>query len=166
MKTGLVTRRRRMSSDWTSGMPAFSSVASSWLKTRNSRVGIRARLGSASGAQPPSAAGPVDAEDEQSLFLELAPQPRLALGDVDAFDDLPARRPEPAAKFHALVTRLGVRAVHGSRKLLSVRTLSADYRRIIYPARAEPAHDALLVRQTKRSDGWEMRTAATRLDVT
>ena len=32
------TRRFSRSSDWTSGMPALSSVASSWLKTRNSRV--------------------------------------------------------------------------------------------------------------------------------
>jgi hypothetical protein len=37
-----------MSSDCTSGMPAFSSVASSWLNTRNSRVEIRDRLGSGS----------------------------------------------------------------------------------------------------------------------
>src|SRR5581483_11599546 len=36
--SGEVTRPFSRSSDWTSGMPAFSSVASSWLKTRNSRV--------------------------------------------------------------------------------------------------------------------------------
>jgi hypothetical protein len=38
LNTGFGTRCRRMSSDCTSGMPALSSVASSWLKTRNSRV--------------------------------------------------------------------------------------------------------------------------------
>ena len=31
-------------------------------------------------------------EDEQALLLELVPQPRFAVGDVDAFDDLAARR--------------------------------------------------------------------------
>ena len=35
---GDATRLFRRSRDWTSGMPAFSSVASSWLKIRNSRM--------------------------------------------------------------------------------------------------------------------------------
>src|SRR5262249_59105957 len=34
--------------------------------------------------------------------LELAAEPRLAIGDVDAFDDLAARRAEPAPVLHSL----------------------------------------------------------------
>ena len=100
LKNGLLTRRRRMSSDCTSGMPALSSVASSWLKTRNSRVAIRERVGRAQGAerQPP---GALDRKDVQAFLLELAAQPVFAVGDVDAFDDFPARGAEPAAELHA-----------------------------------------------------------------
>ena len=39
-------------------------------------------------------------EDEQALLLELAAQTRLAVGDVDAFDDLAAGGAEPTAEFH------------------------------------------------------------------
>ncbi len=49
------------------------------------------------------APGPLQPEDVQALFLELAPEPRFAVGDVHAFDDLAARGAEPAAKLHALV---------------------------------------------------------------
>ena len=94
-----MTRRRRISSDWTSGMPALSSVASSWLKTRNSRVAILRRCGSLSEPRPRAPARWIG-EDVEALLLELAAEPRLAVGDVDAFDDVAARGAEPAAKFH------------------------------------------------------------------
>ncbi len=42
----------------------------------------------------------LDREDEQTLVLELAPQARLIVGDVDAFDDLPVRRSQPALELH------------------------------------------------------------------
>ena len=40
-------------------------------------------------------------ENEQTLVLELAAEARLAVGDVDAFDDLAAGGPEPTTEFHA-----------------------------------------------------------------
>src|SRR5579864_630504 len=49
---GVVTRPLSRSRDCTRGMPALSSVASSWLKTRNSRVLIRRRCGSCSSEIP------------------------------------------------------------------------------------------------------------------
>ena len=51
-------------------------------------------------ARQRAASGLLDREDEKSLLLELAAQTRLAIGDVDAFDDLAARRPEPAPVLH------------------------------------------------------------------
>ncbi len=51
------------------------------------------------------ASGALDGQDVEPLFLELPPEPRLALGDIDAFDNLPARGPESAAEFHASAPR-------------------------------------------------------------
>ena len=101
LKMGLVTRRRRMSSDWTSGMPALSNVASSWLNTRNSRLGTVARTRQAEPRQR-AASGLLNPEHEEALFLELAAEPRLAVGDVNPFDDVPTRSAEPAAILHGL----------------------------------------------------------------
>ena len=44
----------------------------------------------------------LEREDEQALLLELVPQPGFAVGDVDAFDDFPVGRREPAAEFHGV----------------------------------------------------------------
>ena len=46
--------------------------------------------------------GLVNSEDQQPLLFELPPEPRLAIGDVGAFDDVPARCAEPAAILHRL----------------------------------------------------------------
>ena len=88
-----------MSSDWTSGIPALSSVASSWLKTRNSWLPILPRRAPAE-REPGQPAPALQGEDEEALFLEFPAQPGFAVGDVDAFDDLAAWRAEPTAKFH------------------------------------------------------------------
>ena len=88
-----------MSSDWTSGMPALSSVASSWLKIEELAGGDPPPARQPE-RQPGQAARALQREDEQALLLELAAQPGLALGDVDAFDDLAAWRAEPTAEFH------------------------------------------------------------------
>ena len=80
-------------------MPAFSSVASSWLKTRNSRAGDRRAARQAERHAGDGALRPA-ARDEQALLLELVPQPRFAVGDVDAFDDFARGRREPAAELH------------------------------------------------------------------
>ena len=81
-------------------MPALSSVASSWLKTRNSR----ALHPDCALRQPQRDAGDgalrLQREDEQPLLLELVAQPRLVLGDVHAFDDLAVGRRETAAELH------------------------------------------------------------------
>ena len=81
-------------------MPALSSVASSWLKTRNSRV-LMPRALRQPQRQPGDGALGLQRQDVQPLLLELVAQPRLAVGDVDAFDDLAVRRGEPAAELHA-----------------------------------------------------------------
>ena len=96
------TRRFSRSSDWTSGMPALSSVASSWLKTRNSRVLIRRRCGSCSDS-PPMAPLRLEREDVQPLLLELVAQPGFAVGDVHAFDDL-ARWAMPSRQRNSIRT--------------------------------------------------------------
>jgi hypothetical protein len=44
--------------------------------------------------------GLLNGQDVEALLLELAAKTRLAIGDVDAFDDLAAGRAEPASKFH------------------------------------------------------------------
>ena len=80
-------------------MPAFSSVASSWLKTRNSRVLMLRRCGRRSDT-PRDGALRLQREDEQALLLELVAQLGLAVGDVHAFDDFAVGRREAAAKFH------------------------------------------------------------------
>jgi hypothetical protein len=75
-------------------MPAFSSVASSWLKTRNSRLGpCAARQRRQVHSRERAAAGLLNREDVAALLLELPAEPRLAIGDVNAFDDLAARVP-------------------------------------------------------------------------
>ena len=91
-----------MSSDCTSGMPALSSVASSWLKTRNSRVEMRRALRQPERSAAPRAPARCMREDVQTLVLEFAAEPRFAVGDVNAFDDFAARGAEPAAEFHGL----------------------------------------------------------------
>src|SRR5262249_57341431 len=66
------------------------------------RAGLLRRVGAAE--RLPS--GLLHREDVQSFFLDLPPQARLAIGDVHAFDDVAAWRPEPASVFH-LVPALG-----------------------------------------------------------
>src|ERR671937_642723 len=46
------------------------------------------------------APGALDAEDVEALLLELAPEPRLAVGGVYPSEDLATRSSQPAAKFH------------------------------------------------------------------
>jgi hypothetical protein len=89
---------RRMSSDCTSGMPAFNRVASSWLNTRNSWRGIVACA--ARTRSPPKPLRGPQREDVQALLLEFAAERGLALGDVHALDDLTRRGAEAAAEFH------------------------------------------------------------------
>ena len=103
-------------------MPALRSVASSWLNTRNSRVEIRAAGAGSRGSDSPKAPARWIAENVEALFLEFAAQPRLVVGDVDAFNDFAARGAEPAAKFHE-VTAPGW---PDGRNTLSPWTLSAD----------------------------------------
>jgi hypothetical protein len=87
-----------MSSDWTSGMPAFNSVASSWLNTRNSwRLILRL---SPPKLMPPKPSRGLSARNVQTLFLELTPEGGFALGDVNALDDLTRRSAEAAAVLH------------------------------------------------------------------
>ena len=87
-----------MSSDWTSGMPAFSNVASSWLNTRNSwRLILRL---SPPKLRPPRPSRGLSDKNVQSLVLELTPEGGFALGDVDALDDFTRRGAEAAAVFH------------------------------------------------------------------
>ena len=50
---------------------------------------------------PPMASLGLEREDEQPLLLELVAQPGFAVGDVDAFDDFPVGRCEPAAELHS-----------------------------------------------------------------
>ena len=66
--------------------------------------------------EPAEAPLRLEREDVQALLLELVAQARLAVGDVDALDDLAGRGDEPAAEFH--------------RKILSD---SDDYRTIANP---------------------------------
>src|SRR5262249_3934191 len=47
-----------------------------------------------------TAARLLNPEDVQTFILELAPQPSLVVGDVDAFDDLAARRAEATPELH------------------------------------------------------------------
>ncbi len=98
-KTGDSTRRLSRSSDCTSGMPALSSVASSWLKTRNSLVGIR-RDWAKLQRQPADGAFRLQRQDVEALLLELVAQPCFVLGRVDALDDFTARGREAAAELH------------------------------------------------------------------
>jgi hypothetical protein len=42
------------------------------------------------------------AQDVQTFLFELAAEPRFAIGDVNAFDDVAARCAEPAPEFHFL----------------------------------------------------------------
>jgi hypothetical protein len=46
--------------------------------------------------------GLLNGEDVQPLLLKLPPQPRFAVSDVDAFDNLSAGRAEPAPELHIL----------------------------------------------------------------
>ena len=56
-------------------------------------------------------------QDEQALLLELVAQPCLAVGGIDALDDLSVWRGEPAPEFHGISSFLC--------NWLSQRTLSA-----------------------------------------
>ena len=42
----------------------------------------------------------LERQDVQPLVLQLLAKTRLAVGDVNAFDDLAGGRPEPTAEFH------------------------------------------------------------------
>jgi len=50
--------------------------------------------------QARKAAAPLQREDDQPLFVELAPKAGLVLGDINAFADNAAGRGQPTAKFH------------------------------------------------------------------
>ena len=104
LKSGFVTRRRRMSSDCTSGIPALSSVASLLVEDEKlARGDARARRHRQRADR--QAARTLDAQHVQALLLELAAEAVLAVGDVDAFDDLAARGAEPAAELHVSIHR-------------------------------------------------------------
>ncbi len=91
LNTGESTRRLSSSSDCTSGIPALSSVASSWLKTRNSRVGMARSVAAARVPKPPMRALGLQRKDVQPLLFEVVAQPSLAVGDVHALRDLAGR---------------------------------------------------------------------------
>ena len=57
---------------------------------------------------PPMAALRLEGEDEETLFFELVPQPRFALGCVYPFRDFAVGRREPAAKLHVQTPRVSV----------------------------------------------------------
>jgi hypothetical protein len=91
-----------MSSDWTSGMPAFEQrgqflVEDQKLLCPNLAHSLRAERqpGQACRRRPV-----LQREDEKALFLEIPAQTGLTVGDVDAFDDFAAWRPEPTPEFH------------------------------------------------------------------
>ena len=61
---------------------------------------IAARAAAADSDTPGDRALRLQREDVQALLLELVAQPRLAVGDVHAFDDFAGGGGKPAAELH------------------------------------------------------------------
>ena len=116
-------------------MPAFSSVASSWLNTRNSRIGTCAGARVA-GSDSPARARAGCTPRTQKPFCSRSWRRWASLSETWTSSRIsPVRRAEPAAKFH--------------RKPLEVRQLAdsacrADYSRLA--RRASGAARRLVVR--------------------